>query len=257
MKRYLRVTEIAGLDGFHKSKGGWDGLYYGAEFCPRLLPDIDQVVRVQKECEARGIDFVLVTPLVRQGEFDRVWKWFASIHEPGLQWVANDWGMVVKGAEEGIGANMTAGRVMGRQRRGPRVGEMLAAGGGEELRQSVWDDPATLELVKNLGAVRIELDALEWGGARPPLPPGMELALCGPWIPVTTSPSCPWAPGDPLECDGYCVGKSPVRLENDENPEPLWSKGNTLWARVDEDKVMAQAVELGADRLIWAEGITG
>lgn len=212
-------------------------------------------------CRGLGKGFSLVTPLVREGAFDPVTRWLATLAEriPGAEWVANDWGLLAWGRDAGLPLRPVAGRLLGRQRRGPRALDLLLRAlpaGASALRGSLWDAPEAAGLLRDLGVERVELDLLLQGVRRPMLPPGLHLSLCGPWVPVTLTPACPWS-SDPLRCPTSCAGEEPVRLTNEENPNPLWSRGNALFLDLGSRPSERVLAALGADRLVWAEAPPG
>lgn len=253
MLKILRATRLADLDALEG--GGYAGVAFGAEFCACRLPELDDVAKARERCAELGISFSLMTPLTREAHFERVVRWLIQAADQGDEVSFNDLGLLH--AFKTAAIRHTAGRLLSRQRRDHRVAGMIDASPEDAaaLRQSLWNDPETLASLAEMGVTRVELDALPWGAARPDLPPGMALTVCGPWAPVTLTPSCPWST-DPLDCPAPCAGASPVRQESDEDPAPLWSRGNTLFLKVEED-VAAQAEALGADRLLWAESIPG
>ncbi len=188
-----------------------------------------------------------------------MWEWLRGAVEraPGAEVAFNDWGIWERARREGLDLTPVAGRLLSRQQRGPRALAMIPEVTVEEaraLRGSAWSDPAVCELLLELGAVRVELDLLLQGTDRPRLPQGLGLTVHGPWLPVTLSPSCPWTES-PLGCDQPCRAHSPVRLENDEDPVPLWSAGNALFARFPYEPAPLVIASLGADRVVWAEEI--
>lgn len=204
--------------------------------------------------------FSLVTPVVREGAFEAVSRWLirAAQSLPGVECVFNDWGLLAWAVDRRLPVRPIAGRLLSRQRRGPRVVAMAQAAGPEEaeiLRGSVWDDPVAARLLGEFGVGRVELDLLLQGTNRPSVPPGVRWSACAPWLPVTVTPSCPWSE-DPLGCPRPCEDAPPVRLDNREDPRPLWSRGNARFVRLQADP-LCQAVALGADRLIWAGELPG
>lgn len=250
------MTELAPVE-----RGAWGGIAFGAEFCHRLLPSVEEVLKAEALCRARDMGFSLVTPLVREGAFADVSRWLERLAAQleGREWVASDWGLLLWAHERGLSLRPVAGRLLGRQRRGPRVLAMIASAAEREvsaLRGSVWDDLQTSILLQEFGVQRVELDFLLQGVRRPHLPPDVALSLCGPWIPVTLSPSCPWS-RDPLHCPRPCLGHAAVRLRNEEDPHPLWSRGNATLARVPWPPPDPELTALGADRLVWAVEIPG
>lgn len=259
--RWLRASEPGELDLLES--GRYDGAAFGAEFCHRRLPRARDVGEARARCRDRGLAFSLVTPVVREGAFDAVAGWLAGLAADlaGDEWVANDWGLLAWARAQGLPLRAVAGRLLGRQRRDARVLAMrrgAPASDADALRGSLWDDPKSCAWLQALGVERVELDLLLQGARRPALPPGMGLTLCAPWLPVTLSPSCPWS-ADPLACSGPCRGAEPVVLRNAEDPHPLWSRGNTLFHRVEgtAEEAGAAAGALGADRLVWAEALPG
>ncbi len=242
-------------------RGGYQGLAFGAEFCPRRLPPPAHVREALARCRDRGLGFSLVTPVVRQGAFDGVAAWLEGLVS-GLgdgEWVANDWGLLAWARERGLPGAPVAGRLLGRQRRDPRLLGLLPSatpGEAEALRGSAWDDPETSALLLGLGVRRVELDLLFQGVRRPSLPPGVALSLCGPWLPVTLTPSCAWSE-DPLRCPRACADEAPLGQTTAEDPHPLWSRGNALFARLLDQPAARGVASLGADRLVWAEELPG
>ena len=259
MKRYLRATTLEDLSVLEP--GAWDGVAFGAEFCHRRLPTPAQVRRCRARCRDGGLGFMLVTPLVREGAFERVCRWLEALAPDvlGDEWVFSDWGLLLWARERGFDLRPCVGRLLGRQRRDPRVVSLAAEAGAEEaeaLRGSLWDDRVSADLLADLGVRRVELDWLLQGTRRPDLPPGVSLSLCGPWVPVTLSPSCPWS-SDPLRCPRTCQDYGPVLQRSAEDAEPLWSRGNALFARVTSAPCPKDLDALGADRLVWAQELPG
>ncbi|HSH69413.1 MAG TPA: hypothetical protein VK997_05820 [Deferrisomatales bacterium] len=234
---------------------------YGAEFCPRRLPPLADVVAVAQGCAAMGRGFSLVTPVLREGVLAALMEYLGGFaaQVPDAECVCNDWGLLQWAAAERLPLRLGAGRLLGRQRRGPRVLQLTAEAAPDEalaLRGSAWNDPVNVELLLELGIGRVELDFLLQGTARPHLPQGIDLTVCAPWIPVTVTPSCDYAE-DPLHCARECQRCDAVRRENDQDPHPLWSRGNTLFARSELNPPYQAASKLGADRLVWAEVLPG
>ena len=234
---------------------------YGAEFCTQRLPPLTDAVAVARACAAAGRGFSLVTPVVREGTLASLMEYLAGFagQVPDAECVCNDWGLLQWAASERLSLGLAAGRLLGRQRRGPRVLQMVAEAAPDEvwaLRGSAWNDPVNVELLLELGVARVELDFLLQGTARPNLPQGIDLAICAPWIPVTVTPACDYSE-DPLHCARECQGCAAVRRENDQDPHPLWSRGNTLFARSELNPPYQAVSKLGADRVVWAEVLPG
>jgi hypothetical protein len=258
MNRYLRTSRLGEVKKLDRSLYG--GVSFGAEFCPGRLPTLEAVREARLVCAEKGVAFSLVTPLAREAQFDAVARWLLDGIAPGEEWTANDWGVLTFAHSQRLGNPCTAGRLLSRQRRDHRTAGLIAAAAdereAEDLRAGAWSDPEIFQLLRFYGVARVELDALPWGVARPASASGVGFSLCAPWVPVTLSPSCPWSE-NPLDCSAPCAGATPVRLENDEDPMPLWSCGNTLFLKAEKGEAESQAESLGADRFVWAETVPG
>ncbi len=258
MLRFLRATasdELRFLDA------AYGGVAFGAEFCACRLPALDEVRKATASCAARGVAFTLVTPVVRQAAFADVARWLeaAAAFLAGGEWVANDWGLLEWARHRGLPLRPVAGRLLGRQRRGPRVLDLLrdaAPADRSALQGSAWDDGETAGLLAEFGIARVELDLLLQGVRVPKLPAGVQVSLCGPWLPVTLSPSCPWT-ADPIRCARPCRNHPAAVLRNEQNPVPLWSRGNALFVRLKGSPDEEALARLGADRLVWSPEIPG
>jgi hypothetical protein len=218
-------------------------------------------VAVARACADAGKGFSLVTPVVREGWLPQVSAYLQKFVEavPGVECVCNDWGLLHRARQEQLPMRLTAGRLLSRQRRGPRTVGMLREASPEEvraLRGSIWSDPLTAELLHDLGIGRVELDFLLQGTERPNLPGGIDLTICAPWIPVSVTPACEYAE-DPLHCDRGCLAHGSVRRESGQDPQPLWSRGNAQFSKSELQAPYQAAAKLGADRLVWAENLPG
>ncbi|WP_459941415.1 hypothetical protein [Deferrisoma palaeochoriense] len=233
----------------------------GAEFCPRRLAAPGELAPYLRRWKSQGLGVQFVTPAVREGAFEAVWAWLRAALEvaPGAEVAFNDWGLWERARAEGLAFRGVAGRLLSRQRRGPRVLGMVAAAApreARELRGSVWDEPEGVRLLEEFGAVGVELDLILPGLRVPALPGGVTLRVHAPWIPVTVALACPWTEA-PLACDRPCRAAEPACLRNDEDPHPLWSRGNTLFLRRESEPPAAYLARLGAERLLWSPEIPG
>jgi len=234
---------------------------YGAEFCPRRLPEVAAAVAVARACAAAGRGFSLVTPVVRQGHLAFVQTYLErfAAQVAGAECVCNDWGVLQWVVDQQLPLRLAAGRVLSRQRRDARVLRHLQEAAPAEvlaLCGSAWNDDGNLALLCALGVQRVELDCLLQGVARPNLPEGMALSLCAPWLPVTVTPACDYAE-NPLQCARSCREHPAVCRETEQDPHPLWSQGNTLFVRSELNPPYPGLTKLGADRLVWAETLPG
>ncbi len=258
MKRFFRISTLAELK--KTSVSGWDGILFGAEFCASRLPSHSDILEARARCENEGILFRAVSPVARERDFGLVAAWLAKAVGPGGTWTANDYGILRWAARELKGTFPHAGRLLSRQQRDPRVGTMLEGMDEEEktaLSGSLWDEPANLGDLEDLNVCGVELDAVEWGMVRPPLPKNFELSVHAPYALVSWSPACFFGPGLLGPCAAPCSRAVPVRMENEEDPHPLWTRGNAIFSRTGEEESLREAGRVGADNLVWSPYIPG
>lgn len=256
MKRFLSVSGLGELKGY--VRGEWDGVLFGAEFCGHRLPTVAEAVEARSFCRSEGIAFVPVTPVAVESQFDEVCDWLGLVAEAGGEWVANDLGVLKWAHERGLSGRATAGRMLSRQQRGPRLARMLSGADpvhAARLKGSLWDDPLSIDIFVEFGAIRFALDAVAWGLTRPALPKGASLVVHAPYAVVTWSPWCHFRGGDFGPCAAPCATAEPLRLENEEEPTPLYTRGNAIFSRLEEALAVRVAEEAGAERLIWSPGI--
>lgn len=256
MKRFLAAESLSQLTALEVE--GAVGVYFGSEFCAHRLASHEETRAARNWCEKRELAFVPVTPIATEEVFDKVCEWAAKAAAGGGEWVANDLGVLKWASGHRMIGSVTAGRMLSRQQRGPRLAKMLRDA-DETLRErligSSWDDPFTLALFMGMGVRRFSLDAVPWGVNRPPLPIGTELVVHAPWAAVTWSPSCHFKVGEGKGCAAPCRQAQPLRMENDEDPTPLWTRGNALFTRMDDAEAEKIAKDAGAVRFVWSEGM--
>jgi hypothetical protein len=215
------------------------------------------VVAAARRCTEKGLGFALVTPPVREAARADVEHLLATValDAADSECVFNDWGMLHWAGAEQLPLRFTAGRMLSRQRRGPRVLAMAQHSSPDEvaiLRGSAWEDPRNQELLAEMQVKRVELDFLLQGTRRPNLQPGIALSICAPWLPVSVPPSCAYT-DDPAHCARQCLAHEGVRQVTEQDPHPLWIRGNALFVHSDLHPPYQAAATLGADRLVWSD----
>lgn len=258
MKRFLRVTDLTELLG--ASKDGYEGVYFGSEFCAARLPPADETGRARELCRELNLSFTPVTPITRERDLEDVLQWLARAADGEGEYVANDYGILELAGKEWPGLRPHAGRMLSRQQRGPRMAGLVKGAdqrAASALKGSLWDDPGVLDDLLNLGVKAVELDAVPWGIGRPELPPGMELTVHAPYAVVTWSPVCFFGPGFLGKCARECVSSCAVRMENDEDPATLWTKGNAVFIRLSDEDAERTAIEAEPAGLVWSPHIPG
>lgn len=257
MKRFLAASSLGEVE--ENLDGGFSGVLFGAEFCPWRLPGLRETEKAKALCAERGLAFVAVTPVAVESQLERVCRWLAVAAGDGSEWVANDFGVLRWAFGNKVGGQATAGRMLSRQQRDARLAAMADEADpttAERLKGSLWDDPVTVSTLMEMGVTRFALDAVAFGIGAPTLPPGASLVVHGPFAVVTWSPWCHFRRSERGPCGRDCLLATPLRLENDEEATPLWTRGNALFARLDEEEAERLAGDAGAKRYVHSPAIT-
>jgi hypothetical protein len=142
-------------------------LYFGNEFCERLIPGAADLHRAAAAAAARGLGLTLLTPYVTDAGIERLRPALdllaAQPAGGGVEVVANDWGLVHLLRRDYPGLRLVLGRLMNRMLRDPRVTHYLAsapapAEAHRALRQSGVAAPAFRRFLARLGIERVEFD---------------------------------------------------------------------------------------------------
>ena len=260
MERTLFIAKVKNLKYFSPP---FTRIYFGNEFCERLLPstqDIDQAMDFARE---HKIPFSLVTPYVTN---DGLKKWKKIIEKvaeknPKSEIILNDWGILMTIREISTGLVPVLGRLMTKIKRGPRlmnVMESLPQEAIEHLQSTNLSIKAYRKFLTEKGITRAELDyplqdiKLNDVGADIPL------SLYIPFVYVTTTRFCLTASCDIPERKGM-VGIFPCKkecqkytfaLDNPIMPCSLIRKGNTIFYKNEKIPTGDELKEKRIDRLV-------
>ena len=232
-------------------------LYYGAECCDRLLPDAAALDRVLQAAGGRPVTLVL--PFLTEGALGAARALLRHAQGQGVdEVVANDLGALELAADAGFAGRLVAGRLVNRQRRGPRLARLLSrlpAAGVTALRSSHLETPAWITLLGQLGVVRAEFD-LPAAGLEAPPPGALPRSLWTPDVLVTVGRLCVAAQAEdpahrePLRvwpCSQPCR-QTLAQLSHPVMPGALYSRGPAQYwenPRLPED-----LPALGVDRVV-------
>lgn len=113
---------------------GYDRVYFGAEFCARLIPSKRDVLRALACCRARGLKFTLLTPYIEQSDFQKIVNIVDIVARAGndSEVVINDLGLLrhinlrrEEGDEAYRALGLLLGRLMNKLPRDPRYVNVL------------------------------------------------------------------------------------------------------------------------------------
>ncbi len=213
-------------------------LYFGSEFCQELLPGLKQAETICSHCAERGLEAVLLTPLVTHKGLNRLSRLLGSLSKRG--WapavVFNDWGVfeLLRTRYPALPRHM--GRLMNRGLRDPRLEMKAMPPAGENTGRGA----GIRKFAASLGVSALESDAdLEPGylgtGAE-----GLKRALHVPWTFASSGRNClEKAAASPAEKGLFTQGLSsgcsaPCRdlcrpEHRQDTQKRMWRAGNTLF----------------------------
>jgi len=236
-------------------------LYFGNEFCERLLPSRQEIDAALTFAIKKGMGFTLVTPYCTELGLKRVRILLKKIsrENPGSEVVINDWGVLRVLKSSSYNLIPVLGRLLTKIKRGPRLMNMLdvlPGEGIEYLKSSNLTVPLYSEFLQKKGINRVELDNPLQGFDFERADKGIHFSLYIPFAFVTTSRFCLTASCDIPEEKGL-IGIFPCKkecqrytfyLENPVMPVMLIRKGNTVFFK--NDKIPTGLKEKGIDRVV-------
>jgi len=238
MDQALYISNISGLKYFQKD---FTRIYFGQEFCERLLPresDLEKVISFSAE---KNIPLTFVTPYVTDSGLSRLEELLPFFAEKlsRAEVVFNDWGVYQFVAESGLPLIPVLGRLLNKQKRGPRIMNIIdqvPAETRDYYRGTSLDVPETGVFLKKKNILRVEFDNLLQGMSLCGIDPAIKRSLYLPYLFISTTRFCLTAN---CEAGDAGIGIMPCRTEcqkymfNLYNPVmkvPLIRKGNTIFA---------------------------
>jgi len=256
MEQTLFISNPSGLKYFQND---FTRIYFGQEFCERLLPSKDDLEKVCIFSEKQGVPLTLVTPYVTDKGLLKLEKLIVFFSEkmPKAEIVFNDWGVFQFIEENFSEIKPVLGRLLNKQKRGPRIINIIDQV-PKETRDyymgASLDVSATAGFLKKKGVFRVEFDNLLQGLDMSRLDSEIKRTLYMPYLFISTTRFCLTAnciEGDTgvgvMPCHHECQ-KYTFNLNNPVMKQPLIRKGNTIFA-INED--IPEAVSNGeVDRIV-------
>jgi hypothetical protein len=228
---------------------GYSRLYFGAEFCPWLLPQAAEAVAACRAAHELGWHFTLALPVLTESVLPRLRSLLETLVGqvgPGDEVLISDWGALALVRELLPRTTVLLGRALSGQKRGPRILDLsLTAEQREYFQRGSWYGRDACALLGEEKIARVELDNLLQGMA--PLPPGLVGSLHYPYALVTSSRNCPFRIERQATGCAACCGEV-FSLESDQTRVPLLQGGNTQFLHNQE--LPADLLALGIDRLV-------
>ena len=260
MERSLFIAKTKNLRYF---TAPLERLYFGTEFCERLIPSSDDMQQVMAFVREQRIGFSLVTPYVTGAGlkgWQKIIEMVAAEH-PHSEIIFNDWGIyrITRKISESL--EPVLGRLLTKIKRGPRlmnVIDRLPPDAMHYFKSTNLTVPGYRAFLRGRGIKRAELDYplqdLELGN----IGSEMHLSLYIPFVYVTTTRFCLTASCDIPEMKGM-IGIFPCKkecqkytftLDNPVMTTTLIRKGNTIFYKNEKIPTGDELREKQVDRLV-------
>lgn len=254
-----RAIFISNIDNLKYVDSKYSRLYFGNEFCQRLIPSLEDLKKAAEFILKKRMDFTLVTPYVTDEGLEvlRPIAEFVARNLPEAEFVINDWGVLRILRKEFDFLKFVLGRLLTKQKRGPRILSLKDKIFPDTIRHfkgSNIDVPELSEFLMNNGIVRVELDNLLQGIDREN--PSLRASLYIPYNYVTTTRYCLTAGCVTGEnhlrsisnCNKECQ-KYTFRLRHKKMPVDLLLKGNTQFFK--NNSLPSNLEKLNIDRIVY------
>jgi hypothetical protein len=254
----LYVTKLADLNHYDN---GFSRLYFGQEFCQRLIPPVKDLEQALDFAWERNLSFTFVTPYVTDEGLTKLGLLFHKVEKerPGSEVVFNDWGVLRILNKDYPNLEPVMGRLLNKMKRGPRLVNLLDTLPQttlEYFKSCSLDVPSYQQFLLTNRVRRVELDNLLQGIDLDLSNSGISASLYMPYAYITTTRLCL-----AISCDVHGkedeVGIFPCRRECQEYtfqmthpvmPVPLIRKGNTIFFKNDE--VPEDLAAKGVNRIV-------
>ena len=260
MERVLFIAKVKNLKYFNPN---FTRLYFGNEFCQRLIPSIKDIDEVMDFAQEHHIPLSLVTPYVTN---EGLKKWKILIEKVAeknskSEVIFNDWGIFRTIKHLSIELEPVLGRLMTKIKRGPRLMnliDILPQAAVKHLQSTNLSIKTYRKFLVKKGITRVELDHPLQGIRLNRVGSEIHLSLYIPFAYVTTTRFCLVASCDEPEKKGM-VGTFPCKkecqkytftLDNPIMPCTLIRKGNTIFYKNDKIPKADELKEKKIDRLV-------
>lgn len=257
MEKALYITTTAGL-GYWTPE--YSRIYFGNEFCERLVPssrELDEVLSFVKE---RRLDFSLMTGYQTNETLRKIKGLFDTVRATGMpaEVIVNDWGVLRVAREYPF--RPVLGRLLSKQKRGPRILTVIHSL-PETVRERFREcgvNSCFADFLREANIGRVEIDNLLQGtsfkgcGAVP-----IPFSLYVPFGYITVSRQCLYTYEERLSrpaaggrCAKTCTAQQYV-LSHLDMPVPLILKGNAVFFRNNDMRILENEGKGKIDRIVY------
>ncbi|HVN70902.1 MAG TPA: hypothetical protein VMU10_02670 [Desulfomonilia bacterium] len=255
----LYITSVEDLKHFSTQ---YTRIYFGNEFCERLIPSEIELGRVLDFVHDNHVDLTFLTPYVTNEGMDRLHPLLSLLGRQGntCEVVFNDWGVLERINRESTSLQPVMGRLLNKMKRGPRLMHFLKLVPKETVdyfKSCSLEMPVYQKFLMENRVTRAELDNLLQGIDLDLSGSGMSLSLYMPYAYVTTTRLClACRSEDPdwedkialVPCSRECRMYT-FKLTHPVLSVPLIRKGNTMFFK---NETMPKGIaSLGFDRIVF------
>lgn len=255
MEWAIFISKAADLKYWDKK---YSRIYFGIEFCERLIPDVRDMQQVLDFVSKNKLALSLVTCFVTDQGLQQTINLLQLLHRfrPGSEVVINDWGLlrVVKD----LGLKPVLGRLLVKQKRDPRILD-LKDKISKAVRLQLQDAKLNsyfLEFLKDKGIERAEIDNLLQGIKTEKFSfSSLSFSLYVPFGYITTTRICPFIPANKngerlgiFPCDKECRTE-PFTFSHPSMSTPLILKGNTVF--FENHKMPDNEIGIAINRIVY------
>lgn len=222
-------------------KADFTRLYFGMEFCERLLPAASQLKKALTFARDNNLAFTLVTPYVTDKGLNKVETLITILSEtkPDSELVFNDWGVFHLLREKKYPLKPVLGRLLNKMKRGPRIvhlKNLIPETSLDYFMTPGLSIPAIQRFLLTNTIERVEFDNLLQGLNLGGITPELHLSLYLPFAYITTTRFCLLSSS--AGSDEMKIGVSPCKKECQNHAFSLWNpvmtvplirKGNTIF----------------------------
>ena len=258
MEKALFINEFSKL----KNLESYDRIYFGSEFCERLIPSREELVKVLNLVEANKLSFTLMTPFITDFGMDLLAPLLKELSRrpKNVEIVINDWGVLNYIKKNHNLSNLVLGRLLNKQKRGPRIMnflEDLSKADLERFRECAVDVQIFKDFLIKNKFKRVELDNLLQGIKTNLNKSPLSGSLYHPYVYVSTTRYCLANFSDEvsklkypgiLPCKKQCKLIS-FSLKNKAMLVQIIIKGNTQYFM--NKKIPQNLSEKGIDRIVY------
>lgn len=259
MEQAVYVTKIEDLDCINIKS--YSRLYFGHEFCERLLPSLEDLEKVLEFALKNDLHFTFLTPYVANEGIRKVNTLLSFLvrEAPQSEVVFNDYGVFRLLRNNYPSLKPVMGRLLNKMKRDPRILDiyrLLPEGAIKYFKGFSLNVPALHNFLLKNGVTRVELDNVFQGIDLDISSLGFSASLYVPYAYITTTRACL-----AINCDVHgmedIIGIFPCKkecqkytfyLRSRAMPVVLIRRGNTIFIKNEE--VSNDIERKGIDRMV-------